>query len=370
MGKLQDLTGQKFGRLTVIRRVEDKICPSGTYKQYLCKCDCGNERIVISQNLTRGHTQSCGCLARENTSKSHSQNLEGLVFGRLTVIQKIHIDNQIKWLCQCDCGNTITATTASLKSGHTKSCGCLRKDTLSQLTYKDLTGQVFGKLTVIKREIDYISPNGQHSTQWLCKCECGNEIIARGGNLTNGHTQSCGCFASKQASEKFTHNLLGQKFGRLLVIDREYNNKESAYWKCQCDCGNTVIVGGAELSKNHTKSCGCLRSGGEYNIIQWLEKNNIEYESQKKFPNLVGINGGNLSYDFYLPTYNLLIEAQGQQHITPKELFGGEEQFQKQQEHDKRKRDYAEANGYKLLEIWYYDYDRIEEILNKELEVG
>lgn len=69
-------------------------------------------------------------------------------------------------------------------------------------------------------------------------------------------------------------------------------------------------------------------------------------------------------------TYNILIEAQGQQHIIPKKLFGGEEQFQKQQEHDKRKRDYAEANGYKLLEIWYYDYDRIEEILNKELEVG
>lgn len=68
-------------------------------------------------------------------------------------------------------------------------------------------------------------------------------------------------------------------------------------------------------------------------------------------------------------TYNLLIEAQGQQHITPKELFGGEEQFKIQQEHDKRKRDYAEANGYSLLEIWYYDYDRIEEILNKELEV-
>ena len=53
----------------------------------------------------------------------------------------------------------------------------------------------------------------------------------------------------------------------------------------------------------------------------------------------------------------------------PIRQFGGEEQFKIQQEHDKRKRDYAEANGYKLLEIWYYDYDRIEEILNKELEV-
>ena len=68
-------------------------------------------------------------------------------------------------------------------------------------------------------------------------------------------------------------------------------------------------------------------------------------------------------------TYNVLIEAQGQQHITPKKLFGGEEQFLIQQEHDRRKRKYAEDNNIKLLEIWYYDYDRIEEILNRELEV-
>ena len=67
--------------------------------------------------------------------------------------------------------------------------------------------------------------------------------------------------------------------------------------------------------------------------------------------------------------YNLLIEAQGQQHENPIEIFGGEKQFKIQQEHDKRKREYAEKNGYKLLEIWYYDYDRIEEILNRELEV-
>lgn len=298
------------------------------------------------------------------------KDLTGQKFGRLTVINKTKDDkNQTKWLCQCSCGNTTTVNTKSLTTGHTKSCGCLRKDTLSEMTYIDLTGQVFGKLTVIKRAEDYISPKGQHSTQWLCECDCGNELIVRGGNLTNGHTQSCGCFALKQASEKFTHNLLGQKFGRLLVIDREYNGKESAYWKCKCECGNTITVNGADLKNNHTKSCGCLRSGGEYNIIQWLEKHNIKYESQKKFPYLVGINGGNLSYDFYLPTYKILIEAQGQQHIMPKQLFGGEEQFQKQKEHDKRKRDYAEVNGYKLLEIWYYDYNNIEEILSKELEV-
>ena len=88
-----------------------------------------------------------------------------------------------------------------------------------------------------------------------------------------------------------------------------------------------------------------------------------------KFDGLVGVGGKSLTYDFYLPDNNLLIECQGKQHEKPIEYFGGEEQFKIQQEHDKRKREYAEANGYKLLEIWYYDYDNIDEILNREISV-
>ena len=65
----------------------------------------------------------------------------------------------------------------------------------------------------------------------------------------------------------------------------------------------------------------------------------------------------------------MLVECQGIQHYEPIEYFGGEEQFKIQQEHDRRKREYAEKKGYKLLEIWYYDFDNIEEILNRELEV-
>ena len=227
----------------------------------------------------------------------------------------------------------------------------------------DLTGREFGELRVIAEHPE----RKNKKIYWVCKCSCGTEKLISGSDLKSGKIKSCGCLKTEILKSK---EMIGKRFNRLVVIEETKQRKDSQIvWKCQCDCGNTVIVRGAELSNNHTKSCGCLRSGGEYNIIQWLEKNNIEYESQKKFPNLVGINGGNLSYDFYLPIYNLLIEAQGQQHITPKKLFGGEEQFQKQKEHDKRKRDYAEVNGSKLLEIWYYDYDRIEEILNKELEV-
>ena len=85
-----------------------------------------------------------------------------------------------------------------------------------------------------------------------------------------------------------------------------------------------------------------------------------------------GIGNGSLSYDFYLPQYNMLCEFQGLQHRQKTGYFGGEEKFARQIEHDRRKREYAEDNGYKLLEIWYQDYKNIDKILNNELqkEVG
>jgi hypothetical protein len=66
MGKLlNDLSGKKFGRVTVIKRVENK----NNHVAYLCKCDCGNEFITLSQHLVSGCTKSCGCLNREKASK-------------------------------------------------------------------------------------------------------------------------------------------------------------------------------------------------------------------------------------------------------------------------------------------------------------
>lgn len=76
MGKFRDLTGQKFGRLTAIKRVEDYIEPSsGRHRaRWLCKCDCGNETIVLDGNLIKKNgVKSCGCLRRDfayNLNKS------------------------------------------------------------------------------------------------------------------------------------------------------------------------------------------------------------------------------------------------------------------------------------------------------------
>ena len=70
-----------------------------------------------------------------------------------------------------------------------------------------------------------------------------------------------------------------------------------------------------------------------------------------------------------MPSLRVLIEFQGEQHERPIEHFGGQKHFKIQQEHDKRKCEYAKEHGYKLIEIWYYDFDRTEEILTKELNI-
>ena len=77
-----------------------------------------------------------------------------------------------------------------------------------------------------------------------------------------------------------------------------------------------------------------------------------------------------LSYDFFLPEYNLLIEFQGKQHETAIDYFGGESRFNIQIENDKAKKDFAIQNNIELLEIWYYDYDNIEQILKEKLNIN
>lgn len=100
-----------------------------------------------------------------------------------------------------------------------------------------------------------------------------------------------------------------------------------------------------------------------------LQKYNIEYISQKEYKGLLGLGGGNLSYDFYLPQYNTLIECQGIQHKKWIEGWITKEGFERQLEHDRRKKQYAIDHNINFLEIWYYDIDNIEEILIKQLNL-
>jgi len=116
-------------------------------------------------------------------------------FGKLTVLERANNDNQGKpcWKCQCTCGNITTVRGSSLRQNQTKSCGCQPK-------FIDLTGQIFNRLTVIKRTQN----DKNRTTRWICKCICGNISIVRGTSLKNGRTQSCGCLNREYLAKKRT----------------------------------------------------------------------------------------------------------------------------------------------------------------------
>ena len=115
---------------------------------------------------------------------------------------------------------------------------------------------------------------------------------------------------------------------------------------------------------NNIHSCGCPKcneSAGERKVRVWLERHDIEHETQKYLEGCIFKN--KLYFDAWVPYINLCIEYQGQQHYRPIKRFGGEKIFQEIQIRDQIKRDYCKNHNIKLLEIGYWE--NIEEVLNK-----
>ena len=182
-----DLTGQKFGLLTVLEKDLDYVKLhniQGRRVYWKCQCECGNFTSVRTNNLTQGLTKSCGCL----NSTSKQKDLTGQRFGKLVVLHESdeRKNGRRAWVCQCDCGNITTVNSSNLReNGGTISCGCAAID--NKLI--DMTGQRFGKLTVLS----YIGQGNNRSSLWKCKCDCGNEVIRTRDALRMNTFSSCGC---------------------------------------------------------------------------------------------------------------------------------------------------------------------------------
>lgn len=176
-----------------------------------------------------------------------NKDLTDKKFGKLTVVCK---NDDGTWLCKCDCDNIVNLTTSNLNSGNNQSCGCLYKE-IKIKRDNEIAGKKFNFLTATK-EILY--KNGRPYRKFIC--DCANVVFFDTYRVKNGILMSCGC-------EKYKHrigrgpNLLGEVYGRLLVIGKEIKNKRQ-YWVCLCFCGNATVVLGHELESGHQKSCGCL----------------------------------------------------------------------------------------------------------------
>ena len=326
----KDLVGQKFNKLTVIERVEDAVSPKGYHtKQYLCRCDCGNKTIVRADKLVAGTVKSCGCFRKENTAQLKKVDITGQRFGKLIAIKRIEGSN---WLCRCDCGNECVRKTGALTSGNSTGCGkCRAKDFTNMICgdykvlhrvsgkntdvywqckcekcgheqvftstrlksnpncvecrimgpshYEDLTGQRFGRLTVIARAEDKVYKSGKHKIQWLCRCDCGKEVTATANILKRGEKQSCGCLrrettavtarkAAKIRHQSSVDKSVGSRYGRWVVqsVLQPGKTDEDTIVHCRCDCGTERDMVLRHLKVGDSKSCGCLQRerAGEY----------------------------------------------------------------------------------------------------------
>lgn len=146
----------------------------------------------------------------------------------------------------------------------------------------DLTGRRFGKLQVIERAgVNLVDSRAM----WKCRCDCGEVKRISSKGLLNGYTKSCGCLAKP--------NLIGERFGNLVVIQCAglYEKSRMSKWVCKCDCGGITITGIGNLRNGHTKTCGCYSrtrdgKGKSPEVFAWhkmlrrcYDESNISYHN-------------------------------------------------------------------------------------------
>lgn len=221
-------------------------------------------------------------------------DLTGQKFNRLTVLNRAENKNgRVAWNCQCDCGNKIIVTSKHLRDNHTQSCGCLRKERAGKRNFKNIQGLRFGKLFI----------------------------------------------------EKYAYS----------------NKVGGAMWQCKCDCGNVIIARGADLRNGHTKSCGCISSFGQQKIFQLLKQANFKVQTQKTFENCRFKDTHMLArFDFFVND-SYLIEYDGKQHFQWSSYgWDNKQNFNKIVEHDKFKNDWCVINEIPLIRIPYTHFNNIK----------
>jgi len=209
---------------------------------------------------------------------------------------------------------------------------------------------------------------------------CGNGSKAW-WKCVNGHEWDA-TIASRNKDSKCpycSHKLPSKEYNLLVVNpiiceewDYDKNDKSPeeycpgsnlhVHWICKV-CNYEWFSGIFHRNAGDKTGCpACSASKGEKKCKEYFDLNNIHNVPQKEFNGLIGLGSCNLSYDFYLPQYNLLIEYQGEYHDgTARNQT--KEQFITQQEHDRRKKEYAINNNIFLLQIWYWDFENIDKVL-------
>lgn len=172
-------------------------------------------------------------------------------------------------------------------------------------------GELVGNNIIIEKDEELTKE--KHKGYWKCKCvECGNIRSVRTDGL-KARCRQC-AIKNKPFGYAVQNNLIGQHFGLWTVIKKA---SKSNYWTCKCQCGTIRDVFRGNLTQGLSKSCGCVSSWGEKQIIYWLNFYNIQYKKEVSFKDFQTDKGGYPRFDFVLYKNNqifCIIEYDGRQH--------------------------------------------------------
>ena len=229
----------------------------------------------------------------------------------------------------------------------------------------DMTGQRYGRLTVVSRAEN--DKNGK--AHWWCQCDCGSPLKSiDGAALRKGLVVSCGCNKLQklaQYNQQHTIDEIGNVYGYLTVISRNTEIKNGrAMWNCKCKCGNDYVVSGKLLRQGKVTSCGCrTQSIGEETVEKILLQNNFEYSKEY----LVDVRKEKIyqhhkaRFDFAIFKNNNLqyfIEYDGLQHFKENIRENGlgwncKDAYEKTHERDELKNNWCKENNIPLIRIPY-----------------
>lgn len=213
MGRVRDLTGQKFGDLTVLKDTGKRRKGGGVV--WLCQCSCGKLCEKTANALTQGKTTSCG-----HDNRYIQKDISGLKFGELTAIRPTGertSSGSVVWECRCSCGKTCFASKMLLTLGKKKSCGHLEK--------RDISNKRYGRLVAL---FPVKMRSNAGGIVWVCRCDCGGIKAIRENSLEAGKTRSCGCLSKRGGKECAKCTACGDRF------EIELNGKQTPQFCPKC----------------------------------------------------------------------------------------------------------------------------------------
>lgn len=233
--KVRDLTGQKFNKLTALSRAENRVTSSGKQVvMWNCLCDCGNTTIVSRANLTSGNVISCGCANRKYNNIVGTKYGRLTIIEELP--QKIVNGNSYRMVrCQCECGNIVTTQFSSILSGVTKSCGCYARERASETSKLrkiqnkyDLESESFGIGFTSKGEKFYFDKEDYDLIKdyhWFLDGKHGNYVVANYKETTvKFHRIVMKVTDSKIDIDHINHDTTDNRKENLRVVSRSQNN--------------------------------------------------------------------------------------------------------------------------------------------------